>query len=225
MDNNDVMAPAAMEDQTPEPSPGAIIQQARRQKGLSKRQLAERVGTTQQTIDKIEKGAIVNSKFLSAIKVELGLVLEIFAGQLTIPPSPIPLPLVTSLQDLPLYATAGRIGGNIWRIGPQPVAHVLRPTVLANAEKAYAYTMHDDSMFPQFRAGDHLWVDPSLPPLRGYSHVFSGKDGMVIGVLEAIKKDHYDVKVWNQDQKDNNLLCLPLHEWPLVHRIVGCQYK
>jgi transcriptional regulator with XRE-family HTH domain len=50
-----------------------MIKGAREAKGLSQPQLAKRVGTKQQTIDKIETGKIKHSSFLPAIAVELGI--------------------------------------------------------------------------------------------------------------------------------------------------------
>src|SRR5215472_547513 len=54
----------------------AIIKKARALKGISQPELARRVGTTQQTIDKIEQGKVRRSSFLAAIALELGVPLD-----------------------------------------------------------------------------------------------------------------------------------------------------
>ena len=53
--------------------PATLIKRARKAKGFSQLQLAKRVGTTQQTIDRIEAGQIEYSSFFPAIAEELGI--------------------------------------------------------------------------------------------------------------------------------------------------------
>src|SRR5262245_32603120 len=62
--------------QAPLQIPGALIARLRKERGLTAQQLGEMVGTSQQTIDKIEKGLIKYSKFFSGIKEALGITPE-----------------------------------------------------------------------------------------------------------------------------------------------------
>jgi DNA-binding XRE family transcriptional regulator len=55
---------------------GAMVKTARKAKGYSQPKLARLVGTSQQTVDKIESGKVERSSFLPAIFHELGLPLE-----------------------------------------------------------------------------------------------------------------------------------------------------
>ena len=55
---------------------GAMVKTAREAKGYSQPKLAQLVGTSQQTVDKIESGKVERSSFLPAIFHELGLPLE-----------------------------------------------------------------------------------------------------------------------------------------------------
>lgn len=55
---------------------GAMVKTARKAKGYSQPKLAMLVGTSQQTVDKIESGKVERSSFLPAIFHELGLPLE-----------------------------------------------------------------------------------------------------------------------------------------------------
>src|SRR6516164_5516753 len=53
-----------------------VVKRARAIKGISQPELARRVGTSQQTIDKIENGKVQRSSFLASIALELGVPLD-----------------------------------------------------------------------------------------------------------------------------------------------------
>ena len=52
------------------------MKRARAAKGISPAGLARRVGTSQQTIDKIENGKVQRSSYMAAIALELGVPLD-----------------------------------------------------------------------------------------------------------------------------------------------------
>ena len=52
---------------------GEVIRKAREAKGLNQQELAERVGTTQPTIVRIEHGGVKWSRYLAPIERELGI--------------------------------------------------------------------------------------------------------------------------------------------------------
>jgi transcriptional regulator with XRE-family HTH domain len=62
-------------------TPGAIIRSARQKKGLTGADLGRLVGTSKETIHKIEKGLTRNSSALPEIARVLELPLSAFAGQ------------------------------------------------------------------------------------------------------------------------------------------------
>src|SRR5262249_21310005 len=156
------------------PTIAAIVRKARANKGLSQPQLASRVGTTQQTIDKIERGEVKRSSYLPAIAVELGISLDrvlrfrnpnrgpaIIAGHT----------LVSGERDLPVYAaTQGGSGAQV--LSSTPVEYVLRPEPLARVRDAYGIIVGDDSMSPEARSGDIALINPHVPPRAGDTCVF-----------------------------------------------------
>src|SRR6516225_7715371 len=103
----------------------AVVKRARASKGWSQPELARRVGTTQQTIDKIEAGIVKHSRFLPAIAVELGVSLDrvLRLGHKSGGVAEAEIPghaLVSGDRDLPVYAaTQGDSGVQV--LSEQPV--------------------------------------------------------------------------------------------------------
>src|SRR6516164_6853049 len=105
----------------------AVVKRARASKGWSQPELAHRVQTSQQTIDKIETGKVRHSSFLPAIAVELGIpvdrVLRINKGGVS---AAIPGHQLVGDRDLPVYA-ASYGGSGVQILSREPVDYVLRP--------------------------------------------------------------------------------------------------
>jgi len=101
-------------------TPGAIIRNARQKKGLTGADLGRLVGTSKETIHKIEKDLTRNSSVLPEIARVLELPLSAFAGQ---PGSTKghddneartrPLGFVTAGSGIPLYPCAERAEGMV----------------------------------------------------------------------------------------------------------------
>jgi len=198
--------------------PTSLIARLRVERGLTTRQLGKLVGTSQQTITKIEQGKRENSPFLSAIAEVLGITPEMIAQE--DPQAPVVaeamtaaaagsklsrLPLeIEGRATLPLYVTLGRVIGTTYRRFKCSTKKVLRPPMLRGDNAAYAMLMPDDSMRPEYHAGDTLLIQPSEPVVPGNSYVFVDKnDNFKVKFLLAIKKDHYLVRSHRDDNSSN----------------------
>ena len=199
--------------------PGALIKKRREEKGITQQQLAKDVETSQQTIDRIEKGFIKYSKHFYTIMSILGITPDEIGHQL--PKSLVSVTdfgLVHDTNDLPLLATAGRINNSTYILGRKPVAYIPRPANLHGLSNAYGIVMPDNSMFPRYDAGGILLIDDTRPITPGNAYVFYANDHIRIRYLVAVKKDHYDVKSF---ESPDSIECLLHSEWTTAHMIVG----
>jgi transcriptional regulator with XRE-family HTH domain len=205
----------------------AIIKRARALKGISQPELARRVGTSQQTIDKIENGKVQRSSYMAAIALELGVPLDrvmrvrqksggvaAIAGHA----------LVSGDRDLPVYAaTPGDSGVQV--LSSDPVEYVLRPEPLARVRDGYGVIVADDSMSPEARSGDVALVNPHVPPRVGDTCVFrsTGQDGAQRSCIKHLRKvtdkDWY-VTEWSSENGRRDFT-LKRADWPIAHVTIG----
>jgi transcriptional regulator with XRE-family HTH domain len=205
-------------------TPGGLIQLLRKQRGWSEEYLGKLVGTSQQQIHRIEKDEIEHSRYFTRIRRTLGITKEMIANYLTKGSEFVLMDL--PLEDepsLPLYPTLGRLNQNTWLRLQCSICKIIRPPMLKGHNSAYSLLMPDDSMAPEFRAGDTLLVQPSQPIQPGRSHVFSNPDlHFKVLRLVSVQDGHYVVKAHHGnnsgDACEGKLLT---EEWPYVHLIVG----
>lgn len=203
------------------------MKRARATKGISQPELARRVGTTQQTIDKIENGVVKRSSFLPAIALELGVSLDrvlrlrhnngesaAIAGHT----------LISGDRDLPVYAaTQGGVGVHI--LSERPVEYVLRPEPLARVRDGYGVIVCDDTMAPEAEAGDIALVNPHMPARGGRTCVFRSlkEDGSEHGLIKRLRKatdKDWHVTEWNADGKSRDFT-LRRADFPVAHTVIG----
>lgn len=209
-------------------SPGDRIALKREQLGWSQDELARKVGTFQQTIEKIEKGITKRSGYFPKIAQVLEMPMSeldpSLAGPvdvpLTAPQAPVPISLVGE-RDLPVYgAVEGGDGALV--ISSEPVAWEMRPPALLGVRDGYAFIIVGDSMFPEFKPGETGQVNPHLPPVPGEPCVFYADDDN--GTQKATVKSfirqtatHWHVEQWNPPKK----FSLSRKDWQKCHRVVG----
>lgn len=148
---------------------GERIREEREKRGLSQADLGRRVGISQVTVNKIETGKTVKSKWLP----ELMSVLSIpFTGSL--PEAPVEgavedLALLrqTLPQDIPVKGVA--VGGNDadFSFNGSVSDYVRRPPGLMKANGIYAVHVVSDSMSPRYSPGDLLFVSALRAPAIG----------------------------------------------------------
>lgn len=200
---------------------GDRIREKRQARGLSQTALAEKVGTHQQTIEKIEKGIVKHSRYLHLITAELDLPFpnakahSVASGEET--PA---LPLVGE-RDLPVYGAAEG-GGGALIVTNDPVDYVRRPAPLAQVKDGYALIIVGESMVPELKPGETALVHPHLPPVVGEPCVFYADDGhgeQRVTVKSYIRSTstHWHVEQWNPPKK----FTLERKEWQRCERVVG----
>ena len=206
----------------------AVVKRARASKGWSQPELARRVGTSQQTIDKIETGKVKRSSFLPAIAVELGIPVDrvLRLSQKGDVVAEIPgHALFSGDRDLPVYAvTQGHSGVQV--LSEQPVEFVLRPAPLARVRDGYGVIVADDSMAPEFRSGDIALVNPHLPPRVSDSCVFctAGQNGaqqVCIKHLRKVTDKDWHVSEWSSENGVKREFALKRSEWTIAHVTIG----
>jgi transcriptional regulator with XRE-family HTH domain len=209
----------------------AIVKRARAIKGISQPELARRVGTSQQTIDKIETGKVQRSSFLAAIALELGVPLDRvlrvrhksggvaeLAGHT----------LISGHRDLPVYAAAAQVDDNgVQVLSSDPVEYVARPEPLARVRDGYGVIVADDSMTPEARSGDIALVNPHLPARVGDTCVFrsgaqdGGMQRCVIKHLRRVTDKDWHVTEWSGPDGGRRDFTLKRPDWPVAHVTIG----
>ncbi len=138
------------------------IKDLREAKGWSQDQLGREIGTTRQTISRLEAGL----RRLSDVWIgKLTRALDCAPGDLFGPPAS---PRRSTASDLPVidYVQAGD-----WTMPVDPYAKgegmaVVHPATRVSP-KAFALEIRGNSMEPEFREGDRVIVDPAVSPLPG----------------------------------------------------------
>lgn len=227
-----------------------LVKQRREELGISQEKLAEAVGTSQATIDKIENQRSRQSRFLPQIFRVLQLPLELLTVSRAMPV--IPDVIVTDDQgrvshvelkhnatgkvhgtqlvgeaDLPIYsAVRGGSFTDSVLVSPEAIDYVKRPEPLAKARNGYGIYVVGDSMEPAFRQGDLALVHPNLPPKPGDEVVICSLDGngefyAVIKQLVRVTADNWVLRQYNPQPGEPAEFSLDRKEWPTCHLVVG----
>lgn len=203
---------------------GQQVREAREARGWSQEQLAEAVGTTQSTIDRVESGASLRSRFGPEIAALLGLGWNLKGGAtpriVSADDAARPLP---SEGDIPLHAAVEGGPGELL-IEREPIDFIARPDRLAGVPDAYAVYVVGDSMVPEFEPGDIAFVHPRLPLVPNAACVFYTLDGendrAAIKRLVKQTQQLWTVQQWNPAKTFD----LDRRKWPRAHR-VDVSYK
>jgi transcriptional regulator with XRE-family HTH domain len=208
---------------------GQLIRRARESRNMSQRELADAVGTTQQTIEKIEGGITKHSSFLPTILPKLGIPLTVLVneesatiarGQDTTNQR-----ITHALGELPVHAAVeGGKGALI--VSAEPVEYVARPAPLLNVRNGYGVLIVEDSMSPEFDPGDIALIHPHLPPKSGETCVFYSEqeDGTTLAIIKRLRRvsaDAWHVTQWNPAQDQPRDFTLKRSEWQTCHVTVG----
>lgn len=202
-----------------------MIRAAREARGMTQAELATRVGTKQQTVDKIEKGKINYSRFLRRIALELRLDIEKIVPEYANQPQvPGLVPDNRTGSDFPVHAAVEGGPGELI-VSSEPVSWVVRPSPLIGVSKSYGVIVVGESMVPEFRPGDTALVNPHLPPERGSTFVFFsetyGDRRATIKHLVRWSEGLWYLRQWSPPRGQKEEFTLPRSEWPICHRVVG----
>jgi phage repressor protein C with HTH and peptisase S24 domain len=209
---------------------GRRIAAAREAKGMSQVELAIRVGTTQQTIGKIEKGIIRHTRFMRGIAEALNLdqnsALPDALFPIKVADAPIPAQrLYADAVDLPVLG-ASEAGSGMLAVSNEPIDYIRRPAILANVREAYGLMIAGDSMEPAFEPGDTVLINPHLPPVANTNVVLYADNGhgevkTLIKRLVRFTATEWHLLMHNPPPGKRKEMVLPRSEWQKCHRIVG----
>lgn len=205
-----------------------LVRTARERKGWSQTVLAEKVGTNQQTIEKIELQKTKNSSFLpkifTVLELDLHKLVDLKSDKSGPPLIPSPGAALLGPRDLPVYGAAEGGKGAVV-VSTDPVDYVGRPPFL-HVRDGYGIFVVEDSMEPEFAPGDIALVNPLLPPTIGLTCIFYSDDGQgtvraCIKRLRRVASDAWHVRQWNPPDGDKADFILRRSEWQKCHVTVG----
>jgi transcriptional regulator with XRE-family HTH domain len=212
----------------------------RQRAGLTLERLARAVGTTPAQISKLEKGERrLTVDWMARLAPALGIAMgdllapaPIVPGRneaAPIPGAPLPggeavfaaAPLAGDPRDFMPVRSAGRGGGEQEMfLEDGPIDYVRRPPSLALVRDAYAIYVVGDSMFPRFRQGQVLHVNPFMPPRPGSGIVLTKTTGAVL-IKEFVGRNGLCLQARQYNPAAE--LSYPNAEIDAVHTIVGLQ--
>lgn len=122
-------------------------------------------------------------------------------------------------RDLPVCGAA-RGGANALFVDQgQALEHVFRPAQLAGVANAFAVYAVGDSMEPKFQAGDLLFVNPNLPPVRGcFVVVEVGDHEAYVKQFLRQSDDQLWLKEFSPSPREFPIDCMRIKA---IYRIVG----
>ena len=126
------------------------------------------------------------------------------------------------LRDLPVCGAA-RGGANALFIDQgQALEYAFRPPQLVGVANAFAVYAVGDSMEPKFRAGDLLYINPNLPPVRGcFVVVELGENEAYVKQYLRQSDDVLCLREFNPAQGGDGSLSFPMPRIKAIHRVVG----
>lgn len=199
------------------------LRAARLRKGWSQEKLAEAAGCTQTTIDKIESGFTLRSRFLPAIANALEVPLsEIDETLGSLPASPLAPSIIrpAPIGLVPVFPAVEGGEGELL-VNKEPMDWVPRPEPLARITSGYLVYIGGTSMIPAYRPGEQAIVNDRLPPQPDEVHIFytddPADDRAMIKLLVREARREWHVAQYNPEK----LFDLDRGEWPKAHRVVG----
>ena len=200
---------------------GAFIKERREARGLTQQQLGDMAKTSQQNIDRIEKGFVKKSQFIDPILAALGSDMGRALEQSVTVEDVVPRETLVASRDLPIYASAEGGEGAIL-INRDPIEFVTRPAVLLHVKESFGVLVVEESMKPVYKPGSILLVNPRMQPRREQNAVFVGPESN--HTVRALVKQ-YDGQtqgIWRVTQHNpHQSFELSKADWPKCYAVVG----
>ncbi|HEV2185916.1 MAG TPA: helix-turn-helix domain-containing protein [Stellaceae bacterium] len=210
------------------PNLAQYLKTFRAERNLTQEAIGISIGISQnsarQRINKIEKGEgnftfDQVAKFIEVYRVDpLGL-LGLSPG--TADQQEMPLPsrtehVVHDVDDdfIPVFSYSLDAAGALIRrvIGSKP-----RPPALRSVRDAYAFYVNDEAMWPRYKRGCLLWINPGKPVPIGRDALIFPKDRMPV-VRELQRKDHQLLGIALDNEGDDDI---SLTKEDAMHLVVG----
>lgn len=201
------------------------IREARLARGWSQARLAEEAGTSQQTIDRIERGQTQHSRALDDVLDALQLPRNRRPEEINaivdrmIDDSKKPVP--TTSAGIPLYSMGfdSRLL-SMTSISDHPERYIDRPERLQNAPRAYAVSVFAvDEMDPVVREGDILLINPDAPLRLPCEALFRAAHGEAVLLRTVTFRGDEGWVVQRWSPKDES--AIDREKWPEIHPVVG----
>lgn len=160
---------------------GERIRKEREERGWEQLDLAEKLDVNQSTISNIEIGrnktirkwkemadlfGIDHDEFkqLMVDSVQAGgkFVPRELKADITAQPAP---PM--SDRDVPVYGRAQGGADGVFLFNGEVIGWEIRPPQLAGVKEAYATYVDGESMYPRYKPGETVWLNPHKPAARG----------------------------------------------------------
>lgn len=154
----------------------AILRTLREKRKLTVRDLARRASTTAIQIQKLESGSQ---------RMTLDWIARLSAALECQPSEFLPGPDASHDNRMPVYRVYDPLSGG-HRKEKLEGEFVARPPALKLSASAYAVYMPNGAMEPRFRAGELLYVNPSLPVTAGCSAILEVESGTA-SIVEIIR--------------------------------------
>lgn len=153
-----------------------VLRTLREQRKFTVRDLARRASTTPAQIQKLEGGSQ---------RITLDWLTRLSAALECLPSEFLPEPHASNDNRMPVYRVYDPLSGG-HRKEKLDGEFVTRPPALTHSSTAYAVFMPNGAMEPRFRAGELLYVNPSLPVTAGCSAILEVESGTA-SVVEIIR--------------------------------------
>lgn len=195
---------------------GDVVRAKRRQMGLSQTAFGALIGQSQATVSDWEKGKISYPRNYERLSAVLGIPVDELLGMLAtagiatgkterIPPSTrasikkMSGPALSNyvevrtdpnmgLRDVPVFGRAQGGPDGKFEFNGEIMGYEMRPPSLLGVSDAYALYVDGDSMYPRFKPGETVWVNPSRPAARGDDVIVqlhaNEEDGTPIGFIK-----------------------------------------
>lgn len=184
---------------------GRAIREYRRSLRLTQAQVGAIVGVAQNTVSAWERGDISSMRNWETVADWMGVDRDWFASLIgravidaqktaRVQPAiraaiglkpktgkvllPVSSRLVIGDRNVPVYGRA--VGGpdGKYEFNGMSMGYEVRPPVLDGVDGAYAIYADGESMWPRYKPGETLWINPHIPPRRG--------DDVVVQIHAAI---------------------------------------
>lgn len=217
------------------------IRQQREALGLSQAKLADMAGTSQQTLDRIERGAVKFSRTVPALLTALNIdhrhtahIHESFVAPKLRASDISRLSFGEKNENspdiMPIYDSHSAEFG--YYLG-EVIQWTKRPDSLVNVINAYGILVIDDEMAPAFRRGDIALVHPFKPPQKGSDVLIHGtiqvdrepRQVCILRYLADFNLRDWTAVQWHHDDPDDpervreSVLSRDL--WPVCHVVVA----
>lgn len=214
---------------------GKSVREERVRRGWSQQELARKVGSTQSTIDRIERGESARSRLAPALSavLEIGIPVETADGKTL---TKIYVDDVISSeydkQSLEIFLTHSDTIESFTVIRGGTLVES-RLNILRGVKDAFGILISNYNMEPAYDAGDHAFVHPHLPLVRDCDVLIAKPDrstpiapdltifDATVARLTAWDTESWRVKYWNLDGRGIHERTLLRSEWPRAWRIVG----